>query len=78
MTRGEIDAWRRRWKLVNELELEELRSTSVDVKFQQVAALMGAVDFFGWREALADDDQVGYDRWQKLRQAYARREALRS
>jgi len=78
MTKAEIQAWRTRWKLVNELEIAELRQTSMDVKFQQLAALMASVDAFQAREALEADDQISYDRWRKFRTAYARRNAVRS
>ena len=76
MTRAEIHAWRQRWKLMNELDVEELRTTPIDIKFQQLAALMASVDFFHAREALEKDDQLGYDRWQKFRNAHAQRNAI--
>jgi len=78
MTKTEIRAWRARWKLVNELEIEDLRQTPMDVKFRQLAALMGSVDAFQAREALEQDDEVSYDRWQRFRAAYARRQPVRS
>jgi len=78
MTKAEIQAWRSRWKLMHELEVEDLRQTPMDVKLQQLAALMGSVDVFHARESLEHDDQVGYDRWQRFRTAYARRHAVRS
>jgi len=34
MTKAEIEAWRRRWKLMSEFEIEELRQTPMDVKFK--------------------------------------------
>ncbi len=78
MTKAEIEAWRARWKLKHKLEVEDLRQTPMDVKLQQLAALMGSVDAFHARESLEADDQIGYDRWRKFRTAYARRKALRS
>jgi len=63
---------------MHELDVEDLRQTSLDVKLQQLAALMASVDAFHAREALETDDQIGYDRWRKFRTAYARRKAPRS
>jgi hypothetical protein len=74
----EIQAWKERWRRVNQFEIDELRATPLDVKFRQLAALMASVDSFGWRESLEADDAAGYDRWQRLRQAYAHREERRS
>ncbi len=78
MTKAEIQAWRDRWKLMNELDVEDLRQTPMDIKLKQLAALMASVDVFHARESLEADDQIGYDRWRKFRTAYGRRKSLRS
>ena len=46
MTRTEATAWRERWRLVNEAEIHELRSTPLDRKMEQLAAMMEAGDLF--------------------------------
>lgn len=70
MTKAELQAWRERWKLVNEFEVHELRATSVATKFHQLAALMASVDSFGWREDLASETDKVRARWSRLREAY--------
>jgi len=71
-TKAEYLAWDAQWKLVNEHEAEELRNTPIEVKWQQLAALMASVDDMGWREALEDPEGVAHTRamWKKLREAH--------
>jgi hypothetical protein len=70
MTKAEAQAWRDRWKLVNEAEVEELRTTDLATKFRQLAALMASVDSFGWRPSLDEGVDEVRQRWNRLREAY--------
>lgn len=45
-----------RWTLVNERLREEARDATLEVKLEQLAALMASVDDFGWRQKLEEDD----------------------
>ncbi len=67
MTRDDILAYQRRWRLVEEREIAELRAASPEHKLRQVAALMASVDAMGWREGLKDDPPV-WKTWQRLRE----------
>lgn len=70
MTREQAAAYRQRWALVNQAEREELRATSMDEKFRQLAALMASVDDFGWREALEEEEEQGREIWRRLREVW--------
>jgi hypothetical protein len=59
-----------RYKLVNEFEIGELRSTSIEVKLEQTNALMAAVHQMGGTQALADEEAEVRERWLCLKRAY--------
>lgn len=70
MTKTEARAFQKRWRAINKIEREELRSASVADKLRQLAALMASVDQLGWREALDEEEIRVRDRWARLRKAY--------
>lgn len=70
MTRAEARAFVRRWRLVNEMERQELRATPPAVKFRQMAELMALGKQLGWDKALAEGDDEVRERWNRLRKAY--------
>jgi hypothetical protein len=70
MNADDLRAYRARYEAVQMRE-QETRGTVAE-RLAQVAALMASVDAMGWREALADDDEVVWARWQRLRSAYGR------
>jgi hypothetical protein len=47
ITPTEAQAYFKRWELVKEIELVELRRTSMDVKLRQLSALMASRGLFG-------------------------------
>ena len=59
-----------RYKLVNEFEIAELRSTSIEAKLEQTNALMAAVRQMGWTDALAEEEAEVRERWLRLKRAY--------
>jgi len=69
MTREQALAYKRRYEIVNAHEREELRRTSVEVKFRQLCSLMASVKAMGWDEALAEGEQDVRIRWQRIRKA---------
>lgn len=73
MTPEEVQVWAARWKLVNETEIKELRATSLDVKFRQLAALMFTPYFPGEKETREEDVAATRAIWQRLRAAYGTR-----
>lgn len=70
MTKEEAAAFKERWRLVNERELEELKATSTEEKFKQLVALMASVDAVGLDDALKEEEQAVRVRWMKLREFY--------
>lgn len=67
MEAKDLEAYRARFETVRRRGAET-RGTVAD-RLAQLAALMASVDAMGWREALADDEQV-WARWQRLRRAH--------
>jgi hypothetical protein len=70
LTKAQAREFRLRWQLVNAREQEELRSASVELKWQQFNTLLGWAHQLGW-SALLDDgaDEVRL-RWARLRKAF--------
>jgi len=67
LTRGEAQAFKRRWEAVNAAEREELSFTPVAQKFLQLAALVASARQLGWTEALAEEEGLVRERWTRLR-----------
>jgi hypothetical protein len=69
ITPTEAQAYFKRWELVKEIELVELRRTSMDVKLRQLSALMASRGLFGVDPERENGVQLVRDRWACLRQA---------
>jgi hypothetical protein len=69
ITPTEARAYFRRWELVREIELVELRRTSMDVKLRQLSALMASRGLFGADPERENGVQLVRDRWASLRRA---------
>jgi len=69
ITPTEARAYFKRWELVKEIELVELRRTSMDVKLRQLSALMASRGLFGVDPERENGVQLVRDRWAYLRQA---------
>ncbi len=69
ITPAEARAYLKRWELVREIELIELRRTSMDVKLRQLSALMASRGLFGEDPERENGVQLVRDRWACLRRA---------
>ncbi len=71
MNPEDVKAWAARWALVAEAEREELRATSLEQKFTQLAAMMESARALRW--ATTDPDEVDEvrARWKRLAAHYA-------
>jgi hypothetical protein len=69
ITPTEARAYFQRWELVREIELLELRRTSMDLKFRQLSALMASRGLFGADPEREPGVLLVRDRWACLRQA---------
>lgn len=70
LTKGEAQAYKKRWEAVNTAEKEELASTPVVHKFRQVAALIASAGQLAWTEAQTEEEDQVRERWARLRQKY--------
>ncbi|MGH8771426.1 MAG: hypothetical protein ACREV2_09660 [Burkholderiales bacterium] len=70
MTKNDASRFKARWALVNSTEIEELRSTSLDRKLRQLAALMASAKAFGFDSALADQETHVRRRWIRIKKAH--------
>jgi hypothetical protein len=69
LTPAEAQAYVERWELVKEIELIELRRTSIEIKLRQLSALMASRGLFGVEPERAHGVQLVRERWARLRQA---------
>ena len=67
MTREEAFAFKARYEAVNRVEIEELRSTSIESKLEQLNSLMASARQIGWGEKLAEEADQARERWARLR-----------
>jgi hypothetical protein len=72
MTREEAFAFKARYEAVNRVEIEELRSTSIESKLEQLNALMASARQIGWSEKLAEEADQVRERWARLRRILSR------
>jgi hypothetical protein len=63
ITPAEGQAYFKRWDLVKEVELAELRRTSMDTKLRQLSALMASRSLFGVDPERECGMQLVRDRW---------------
>ncbi|MBI5194450.1 MAG: hypothetical protein HZA08_13575 [Nitrospirae bacterium] len=70
ITKKEAIKFKNRWEVINAFEHDELRRTSMDIKMQQLAALMASVNELGWEKALSEGEDKLRERWNRLRRAY--------
>jgi len=70
ITPAEAQAYFKRWDLVKEIELAELRRTSMDTKLQQLSALMASRSLFGVDPERENGMQLVRDRWACLWRAW--------
>jgi hypothetical protein len=70
ISKAEARAFRERWKLVNDREVAELRSTPLDVKLQQFNVLLAWAHELGWTAVLSEGELEVRARWARLRKAH--------
>ena len=69
LTRSQARAFERRWRIVNAAERSELRRTTMDARFRQLAALMASASTVGGASAHATEDALVRRRWMAIRRA---------
>lgn len=69
ITKSEAIAFRKRWKILNDAEREELRISPIDKKIEQLAKLIASAKQIGWTRLLAEEENEVRIRWNKLRKS---------
>lgn len=67
MNKKEAIAFKKRWEIVNKYEREELRKTSLEKKFQQLAVLMSSFSLFRSKNFSDEYEAESIERWNILR-----------
>lgn len=70
MTKLELEAWRERWRLVEEAQLRELQATPLADKLRQFEILREWARQMGWDESLRRGDDEVRRRWNRLQEAH--------
>jgi hypothetical protein len=69
VTPEEAVAYFRRWEMVRDAEVRELRRTPMETKLQQLASLMASRHVFGPEPDREAETRVVRERWARLRRA---------
>ena len=69
MTKKEALAYCKRWQRVKAIEIAELRSRSMDLKWKQFNTLLKWAKQLGWSESLRQGEAEVWARWARLRKA---------
>jgi hypothetical protein len=71
MTRAELEAYRARWRRINEFQIQEIRQMPLGLKLQQAEWLFALAKELKLRHALNDPEiSAVRARWVKLKQIY--------
>ena len=70
ISKSEARAFRKRWKIVNAAEKEELCNTPEDEELEQLMILMTSAKELGWTKKLEVEADEVRNRWNELRKVY--------
>jgi hypothetical protein len=70
MTTEDGRAFKRRWQLVNQMEIEELRQSAAETRLRQFFTLQSWTRSFGWQSALEEGLDEVRRRWALIRKRY--------
>ena len=70
LTKREAVAFKARWSMVNQAEINELRRTSIKRKAKQLATLIASVNTMGWSETLKSEESKARELWLRLKQKH--------
>ena len=66
MDRAQALAWKERWRLVHEKEIEELRRMTIEERLRQLDTMFVLANELGWDAALAAEEEEVRQRWSSL------------
>jgi hypothetical protein len=65
----QLRAFRMRWQLVEEIEAEEQRTNSMELRLQQLNSLFGMASALGWLEPDSEEIlTIVRERWRRLKE----------
>lgn len=66
MDRDQALAWKERWRLVRERDIEELKAMSIEDRLRQLDTMFVLANVLGWDEALTREEEEVRERWSRL------------
>ncbi len=69
LTAQDAHAYLARWKLVRDMQSEQLRQTSMETKLIQLSALMACREDFGTDPNRDQESLIARERWARVRRA---------
>ena len=66
MDRQQALAWKDRWKLVREKEIEELKAMTIEERLRQLDTMFALARELGWDKQLAAEEEEARERWSRL------------
>ncbi|HEV2914780.1 MAG TPA: hypothetical protein VGX92_15995 [Pyrinomonadaceae bacterium] len=70
MTKEEAYQFKERWRLVNQVTIEEARRTPVSVKLRQLALMYEAGQALGWNQTFREGEEEVRERWRRLKERF--------
>lgn len=67
MDRSQALAWKERWRLVRQRQIEEQRAMTIEERLRQLDAMFVLAHELGWDESLAAEEEGVRERWSRLR-----------
>lgn len=71
LTKHDAKEYVRRWRRVNEREIEDLRKTTLQTRWLQFNSMLNWARQFGWFDALREGESEVRRRWAKIRKAHS-------
>ncbi len=65
-----VRQYRERWQAVAAIEIEEQRAATIEQRWRQLNAIWNMAQALGILKSNADDEEVVYLRWSKLKEKF--------
>jgi hypothetical protein len=70
MTKAEVKAWKARWELVNQMDLDAAKRVSPEERYRGLLQMMRFALSFPVTRQRKGEERAAAARWRKLRKAY--------
>jgi len=61
---------KKRWEIIHKIEIEELKKTSLNDKFEQTVLLFNSINFLNIGRRKLPESDIIKERWSKLKDIY--------